>query len=118
MISTTYIDWPIWARIIIHHIIPIIPYTVLYVAPLVFLPVLGMGRGKPRVTRGVSALGTQPSKFGWVGYPTQEIHGSPGRPMGFDPRPPLAPARSEGLGKQPLHVGWKLWETRRGDEEE
>ena len=45
-----------------------------------YLSVLGMG---PRVTRGVSALGTQPSKFGWVGYPTQKIGGSAGRPMGF-----------------------------------
>jgi hypothetical protein len=36
-------------------------------------PMLGM-----RATRGVSALGTQPSKFGWVGYPTQKICGSPG----------------------------------------
>jgi hypothetical protein len=57
--------------------------------------VLGMGRGKPRVTRGVSALGTQPSKFGWVGYPTQKICGSPGRPMGFSPPHPLGLAAAE-----------------------
>ena len=60
-----------------------------------YLSVLGMGRGKPRVTRGVSALGTQPSKFGWVGYPTQKICGSPGRPMGFSPPHPLGLAAAE-----------------------
>ena len=62
---------------------------------LTYPAVLGMGRGKPRVTRGVSALGTQPSKFGWVGYPTQKICGSPGRPMGFSPPHPLGLAAAE-----------------------